>query len=271
MSEVKKCKGCGFELPLDRYMSKKDGEKYYLMGKCKSCYSIQRKPSAAKTRAKKIPSDPLERRKYYQGIYQKYKDTYKALYEKVKKTEEWQMWHSNRMKNYYNKNKGKYRKNARAWYAKEEVKKRCRDKFKERMKTDQQFAMQNRLRYRLRHVIDAVGDKKYKYASAPKLVGCDIATLEKHIESLFTEGMTWELFMNGEIHIDHIKPCVLFNLTDFQQQKECFHYTNLQPLWKKDNMSKNATYNGVNYAIKNRMEKYKKSKQPPQLYSHANS
>ena len=39
-------------------------------------------------------------------------------------------------------------------------------------------------------------------------------------------------------HIDHIRPCASFDLTDPEQQKQCFHYTNLQPLWAEDNLRK---------------------------------
>ena len=42
----------------------------------------------------------------------------------------------------------------------------------------------------------------------------------------------------GEWHIDHIKPCAAFDLTDPKQQKECFNYKNLQPLWAQDNIKK---------------------------------
>jgi hypothetical protein len=56
--------------------------------------------------------------------------------------------------------------------------------------------------------------------------------------------MTWENYGNPNgnhsdcWHIDHIIPCARFNLVDLEQQKLCFHYTNLQPLWAKDNLSK---------------------------------
>ena len=50
--------------------------------------------------------------------------------------------------------------------------------------------------------------------------------------------MTWENFMKGEIHIDHIRPCSSFNLSDTEEQRKCFNYKNLQPLWAVDNLRK---------------------------------
>ena len=75
-----------------------------------------------------------------------------------------------------------------------------------------------------------------KAASTRGLIGCDIEHLKFHIESQFTNGMTWE--NQGEWHLDHIQPCASFDLTDPEQQKVCFHYTNLQPLWAEDNLKK---------------------------------
>ena len=47
----------------------------------------------------------------------------------------------------------------------------------------------------------------------------------------------------GKWHIDHIRPCASFDLTDLEQQKECFNYSNLQPLWSEDNLIKGDRYN----------------------------
>ena len=47
---------------------------------------------------------------------------------------------------------------------------------------------------------------------------------------------------HGECHYDHMRPCASFDLTDPEQQKQCFHYTNLQPLWAKDNPSKSDNW-----------------------------
>lgn len=77
-----------------------------------------------------------------------------------------------------------------------------------------------------------------------------------HLESQFAAGMSWNNYGSKKgikcWHIDHIRPCASFDLTCEKQQKECFNYTNLQPLWEFDNWSKGAKYNGVNYKGLNR-------------------
>ena len=71
-----------------------------------------------------------------------------------------------------------------------------------------------------------------------KLLGCDIDFFIKYIETKFEEGMTWENYGRNGWHIDHIIPCASFDLTKIENQQKCFHYTNLQPLWWFDNISK---------------------------------
>ena len=64
--------------------------------------------------------------------------------------------------------------------------------------------------------------------------------LIQHLSSLFTEGMTLDNY--GKWHIDHIKPCSLYDLTDIEQFNECWSLSNLQPLWASDNIRKGAKY-----------------------------
>ena len=66
----------------------------------------------------------------------------------------------------------------------------------------------------------------------------NVKFLKKYLESKFKPGMSWK--KRGLIHIDHIIPCASFDLTDPKQQAICFHYTNLQPLWAKENLIKGA-------------------------------
>jgi hypothetical protein len=72
--------------------------------------------------------------------------------------------------------------------------------------------------------------------------GCTVAFLIDYLATQFTSGMAWDNY--GEWHIDHIRPCASFDLTDPEQQKQCFHYTNLQPLWAEDNLRKSDKWDG---------------------------
>lgn len=89
------------------------------------------------------------------------------------------------------------------------------------------------LRSRLAAVI---GRKKSK--SALELVGCTVEELRKHIESQWLPGMSWSNHTKKGWHIDHIRPVTTFDLTKPDQLLECFHYSNLRPLWYLDNLSR---------------------------------
>jgi hypothetical protein len=79
-----------------------------------------------------------------------------------------------------------------------------------------------------------------KYNKFYTYLGCSKQDFILYFQAKFKEGMTWE--NHGEWHIDHIKPCASFNLLDEEEQKKCFHYTNLQPLWASENLSKGSKY-----------------------------
>lgn len=78
-----------------------------------------------------------------------------------------------------------------------------------------------------------------KSASTMELVGCSLEFLRNHLESKFDARMNWDNY-GSFWQIDHRIPCVSFNLIDSEEQKKCFHYSNLQPLEAKENMSKGA-------------------------------
>ena len=78
-------------------------------------------------------------------------------------------------------------------------------------------------------------------------VCCSVEYLRTHLENQFEKEaercghpISWE--NQGEWHIDHIKPCASFDLDLEEERDKCFHYTNLQPMWGPDNMSKSDTY-----------------------------
>jgi hypothetical protein len=71
-----------------------------------------------------------------------------------------------------------------------------------------------------------------------EILGGTYDQAKKHIESKFKEGMEW--LNHGLWHIDHIIPIAAFDLTDRHQLLAAAHYTNLQPLWAKDNLKKGS-------------------------------
>ena len=103
-----------------------------------------------------------------------------------------------------------------------------------RRKTDPGFKMKRNLRSRLYSALKSQNARKSNRTL--KLTGCTVPFLMGYIESKFKEGMTWENY--GTWHMDHIYPCSKFDLTKEEEQRKCFHYTNLQPLWASENISK---------------------------------
>ena len=74
------------------------------------------------------------------------------------------------------------------------------------------------------------------------MVGCSKAALREHLEKQFTDRMTWENQGKDGWHIDHRRPCASFDLTDPEQQRMCFHFSNLQPMWGVENLEKAASF-----------------------------
>lgn len=96
------------------------------------------------------------------------------------------------------------------------------------------------LRNRIHCALSRAG--AYKRCSLLELAGCTVDQLRDHLQSQFAEGMNWENHGRNGWHIDHIRPCASFDLTDPGQQRACFHHSNLQPLWAADNIRKGARW-----------------------------
>jgi len=124
------------------------------------------------------------------------------------------------MKKYYYANKRKINIKSNEWA-------------KNKRKIDIDFKIKCYLRRRIWAALKGICKSK----STTKLIGCSIKQLKNYLESKFTKGMSWKNY--GKWHIDHIKPCASFDLSKLSEQKKCFHYTNLQPLWAIENWRKN--------------------------------
>lgn len=104
-----------------------------------------------------------------------------------------------------------------------------------RRRCDLPYWLLGNLRRRINRALAGIGAKS---AATESLLGCTVPELIIHLESLFKDGMTWQNKGIKGWHIDHIRPCASFDLSDPEQQRMRFHYTNLQPLWWHENISK---------------------------------
>jgi hypothetical protein len=106
---------------------------------------------------------------------------------------------------------------------------RSRSRTKSLRETDIEYRLVHQLRNRLRGVFTTK-----KTHAARRLIGCDISELRKHLELQFIGCMSWANYGTAW-EIDHRVPLAYFDLSTERGQRECFHFTNLRPLWKKTN------------------------------------
>jgi hypothetical protein len=136
----------------------------------------------------------------------------------------------------YQKNKERIAARNKAWN--EANRARIAARQRERRKNDPTYKLTTYLRSRLGKVLREARVKKT--IGTFKLLGCTVKECIAHLEAQFQPGMTWENY--GAWHVDHIKPISSFNILDPEQQRICFNYTNLQPLWGEDNLAKGARF-----------------------------
>lgn len=119
---------------------------------------------------------------------------------------------------------------------KEHVNKYKRDYERNRRREDPKYRLSARTRTTVYTCLKEANVAKYRKTF--ELLGYSIDELMKHLESLFTEGMTWNNY--GEWHVDHKIPMssFQFDTTEDLEFKECWKLRNLQPLWGSDNLSK---------------------------------
>ena len=133
----------------------------------------------------------------------------------------WRLANEDHMAKYREKNKSKRNKYER-----------------DKTKNDPIFRMQQNLRKRVHYAI--THQETTKDETTMNLVGCNLDNLVDFLESNFHEEMSWDNY--GEWHVDHIRPCASFDLSEDGQQKVCFNWRNLFPLWGKNNQIKGDRY-----------------------------
>jgi len=203
---MKQCTKCHKEKELHNYYNSKKGNEGKT-SKCKSCFKSDQE---------------IYREKNYERL-------------------------SKKAKYYYDKNKTKITLVQKEYTKKNKVKKldytrEYRKNNREKINSYSRIArnenpiilLKNRLRARTYLAFKA--GKWLKNSGNEEMLGCSYDFSKSYIESLFLKGMSWS--NKGEWHIDHIIP--LSTAKTVEEMKSLFHYTNLQPLWAKDNLKKSA-------------------------------
>ncbi|NRF91525.1 hypothetical protein HQN89_10890 [Paenibacillus frigoriresistens] len=227
---LKKCSKCGGDKPATtEYFYAHKTRKSGLMADCKICwkkdYSEQKKEYYKKNRSIAIEYLKTYRSEHLEELKEKRKQYVKANKKKIREYyKKYRVIHTDRMRAYSNKSYilNKDQKNAY---------------MRNKRKTDLNCRLLGSLRARVYNAVK----KGYKSARTMELLGCTTEHLKTHLESQFDCLMSWENY-GTYWHIDHIRPCASFDLLDAEQQKQCFHYSNLQPLEAKKNIIKGAKW-----------------------------
>ena len=236
----------------------KKGLRYYFTGKecgrghiaerfvstrtCKICSNINLKNNRKQNPERTKLQKKKDGRKYYQKNKEIINEKNKLYY--LKNLRKIKTYNKNYHKSYYQKNKEIINERNKIYVLnnKEKVNKRHNKYRRKKRIKDINFRVADNLRRRINQSLRNF--KNEKSLNSKKLVGCSIEDLRFHLQKNWLPGMSWENYGYYGWHIDHIIPCSKFDLSKLEEQKKCFHFTNLQPLWALDNIKKS---NKLNY------------------------
>jgi hypothetical protein len=231
---IRVCSTCSVEKPLTKkFFGIKRSNSSGLDARCKQCHRDYNN-NRYKRNKKKI-------RKKQEEYYQKNKDLF------MTNSLRWRTENKERKaamdKVYKKNNEERVRENQKKWLRKN--RKVINAKIAQRRLDDPEFRIVSNLRTRMRKALKGIG----KADSTLSLLSCSTEFLREYIENQFDDWMTWDNYgqydPNGERTwvLDHIRPIASFsNLLVDSQQRECFHYTNLQPLCSLENAEKGSKY-----------------------------
>lgn len=226
---MKICTRCGEEKPatleyFHAYKRSPDGVRSI----CKVCRSKENAENREERTAKKrefyhknidrVRAD--QRRSYAKHVERRREDARKNHYKNRDRN-------IDRMKLYLEENRGELNKRRRP---------KSNKRFNDKYKKDPVFTLTHRVRSLVRRSLK----RGVKSDTLNNILDYSMMDLRLHLESKFKDGMSWDEFMKGNIHIDHIIPISHFKpkSTDSHEFKKCWALENLQPLWASDNLSK---------------------------------
>jgi len=253
---MKVCSKCGEEKSLAEFEIRSDTKKP--RGQCKVCRAIYMKEYEKKN-AKRVSSRKKKfRKENAEHVRAKEKEQrtkhknriidYNKKYNEKNKERQ-----AEYRKEYNRKNKEKIAEKRKAEYPKrrderlkqqrlyyklnnDKIRTHRRRRHAERMKSDILYRLKHLIRARLSCAIS----NNSKSGKTLDLLGCSIDRLKEYLELQFNTRMSWDNHGLYGWHIDHIKPLDSFDLTKKSELIKACHYTNLQPLWAKDNLIKGS-------------------------------
>ena len=208
--ETKKCSKCGVEKELCEF-HKQSSNKTGYRASCKNCRKTE------KEKNKLYKEKNKEKIRINNNIWLKNNLDYMKKYQKE----------------YNLKNREKLNLKLKKW------KEKNREKNLEKVNKKKKEKYDNNLEYKLKHLLRSRINKILKFKrnkSSIEVLGCTIDDFIKYMGSKFLEGMSWDNYGYYGWHIDHIIP-LSSGKTEEEILKLC-HYTNLQPLWAKQNLKK---------------------------------
>lgn len=242
----KACSACGEIKHLAEFYvnrTNKDGH----AGQCKACVLARAKEYQARPEIREKRA--AYNHKYQKRYYKKNKEAINARVREYMTNEENRKKKEASEKAWVKKNRAKVNARSEKWRKRhperwqgvlekyrENNRERLNAEYNYRMRHDPDFKIPRALRNRLYTAIK----RGYKAGSAVSDLGCSIEDFKEYIAAQFQPDMTWENW--GEWHLDHIKPLNSFNLSDREQFLEACHFSNMQPLWAAENLSKGYRY-----------------------------
>ena len=228
---VKICRTCKQPKVIDCFgkgIKEKDG----LRSECKDCYNARMRNYNSLHKEVKAERDKRYRKNNKEKVREcEYKWRKGHDYERTPQRKAWKKKYDQTLARIEYK-----RKYMREYEHCPKRKEYNRVLYKRRWDTDENFKIARLLRGRLKYALKSRNITKNSHAI--ELLGCSVDFLKKYIELQFSEGMNWRNNTKHGWHIDHIIPVDSFDLRDIEQQRKCFHWTNLQPLWSDDNWRK---------------------------------
>lgn len=192
-----------------------------------------------------------------------FKYKYRHCYECQKKmSNDWKARHKEKVAEYNKKYKAENKEVISEYNAKynienrETIQKRTNANHYRLSRENPSFKISRTLRSRINSALK----REIKCDHTLTILGCSIQFFLTWLEYCFKEDMT--LQNHGTLwHIDHTVPCSKFNLVNEEEQKQCFHWTNMKPMYAKDNISKNNNhtleeFNEHQKNIKSFLDKY---------------